>query len=344
VLRYGGGWRAGGGTPHMFEEAPRHTTFACGLGLPGRVWARGERAWIQDLPGDASVREEVAAAEDLRTALAFPVKDKDRVVGVFELFSRDGAPPDEDLARTAALLGDQIGQFLERRRAEEEERDRLLAREWVAKAALFKRERISRELHDRMAHSMGVAHQSLQLYEAFLKNEPSKAAAKLALAKEMTRAALESTRNLSMELRRSEAEDGIVPALEDLVGIAVPPGIRAELRTDGDESRIPPEVRSQIFSILREGVRNAVRHSGADHVLIEFGVTPKAATGSVEDDGRGLLETAENGTDGSNLAAGEGLRSMKERAALLGGRLRLHSRPGRGTRVEVTVPLDVSGQ
>jgi signal transduction histidine kinase len=90
-------------------------------------------------------------------------------------------------------------------------------------------------------------------------------------------------------------------------------------------------------------VRNAVRHSGADHLLVEFGVTPEAATGSVEDDGRGLEETTENGTDGSNGTPGGGLKSMKERAALLGGHLRLLQRLGGGTGVEVTVPLDRIG-
>jgi signal transduction histidine kinase len=90
-------------------------------------------------------------------------------------------------------------------------------------------------------------------------------------------------------------------------------------------------------------VRNAVRHSGADHLLVEFGVTPEAATGSVEDDGRGLEETTENGTDGGNGTPGGGLKSMKERAALLGGHLRLLPRLGGGTRVEVTVPLDRIG-
>lgn len=95
-----------------------------------------------------------------------------------------------------------------------------------------------------------------------------------------------------------------------------------------------------MFSILREGLRNAVRHSGADHLLIEFVVTPEVTTGSVEDNGLGLRKTTDDG-DGTT---GGGLRSMKERATLLGGNLRLLPRPGGGTRVEVMVPLEGSGQ
>jgi hypothetical protein len=56
MLRCGGAWRVRGKPPSGAEEASRHTTFARGVGLPGRVWAKGEPAWMQDLPGDSSVQ------------------------------------------------------------------------------------------------------------------------------------------------------------------------------------------------------------------------------------------------------------------------------------------------
>jgi signal transduction histidine kinase len=157
------------------------------------------------------------------------------------------------------------------------------------------------------------------------------------LAREMAKTALESTRNLSMELRRSEAEEGLIPALQDLLKVAVPPGVRAELRAEGDESRVPPHVRGQLSAVLREGVRNAVAHSGATHVRVGLDIVPNRAVCSVEDDGRGLPK--ENGKNGDGTA-GVGLRSMRERVGLLGGDFRLSSSPGEGTRVEVTVPLN----
>jgi PAS domain S-box-containing protein len=230
-------------------------------------------------------------------------------------------------SRKVALVFDDI---TERKRAAQE-RDRLLAREWVAVAEAAERERISRELHDRVAHSMGVAHQSLQLYEVLVEKDGRRATEKLNLAKEMTKSALESTRNLSAELRRLDAEDGLEAELRHLLDVAVPPNIRAGIRVEGDESAVPGHVRGQLFLVLREAVRNAVTHSGCDSLAVGLDVAPEKVVGSVRDDGRGF--------DASDGNGGVGLRSMRERVALLDGGLELDCEPGRGTRVEVSVPL-----
>ncbi|MDP9440094.1 MAG: PAS domain S-box protein, partial [Actinomycetota bacterium] len=118
-------------------------------------------------------------------------------------------------SRRVALVFDDI---TERKRAAEE-RDRLLAREWVAVAEAAERERISRELHDRVAHSMGVAHQSLQLHGVLAEKDAARAAEKLELAKEMTKASLEATRNLSAELRKLDAEEGLAEEIRHLLDV-----------------------------------------------------------------------------------------------------------------------------
>jgi PAS domain S-box-containing protein len=230
-------------------------------------------------------------------------------------------------SRKVALVFDDI---TERKRAAGE-RDRMLAREWVAVAEAAERERISRELHDRVAHSMAVAHQSLELHDVLAEKDAPRAEAKLDLAREMIKASLESTRNLSAELRRVDAEDGLEGELRHLLDVAVPPGIRAGIRVSGDEADVPGHVRGQIFLVLREAVRNAVSHSGCGSLSVGLDITSESVVGSVEDDGRGFDPADGNG--------GVGLRSMRERAALLDGALRLDCVPGRGTRVEVSVPL-----
>src|SRR5262249_37971062 len=107
-----------------FDSGTRTSTFASGVGLPGRVWASGEPAWIEDVVKDANFPRAAAAARDgLHGAFAFPILVGHETIGVIEFFSRVNRAPDEELLRMFATIGSQIGQYLERHRAEEE-RDR----------------------------------------------------------------------------------------------------------------------------------------------------------------------------------------------------------------------------
>ena len=214
----------------------------------------------------------------------------------------------------------------------EQERERLHSLEVGTYAEAAERERISRELHDRVAHSMGVAHQSLELYEALAEKDPVRAHSKLHTAKEMTKTALEQTRNLSMELRRPETENGLVPALRDLLEVAVPDDVSTELSTSGAESRLSDHQRGQLYLILREAVRNAVRHSGCRHLTVGLDITSENVSGYVEDDGSGFEGNGET-------RGGLGLRSIRERAALLEGTAEMYSSQKGGAGVQVRLPL-----
>jgi PAS domain S-box-containing protein len=89
-----------------------------GEGLPGEVWSRGAPVFTANLVQEAAFpRSQVAGAEGLRGALAFPIRGG-RFVGVIEFFSDQLKPSDEELFRTVATLGRQIGQFIDRKRAE----------------------------------------------------------------------------------------------------------------------------------------------------------------------------------------------------------------------------------
>ena len=196
------------------------------------------------------------------------------------------------------------------------------------------RRRISRELHDRVAHSIMVAFRSLEIFEIYRTKDPSKAQARLELAKGTTQEALELTRSLSRELRETSAEEGLEAALSELLDLSVPQGIRSRVSIEGDESLITPQVRDELFLIIREGVRNAVTHSKAGTIAIEIDISKNRVRAVVEDDGRGF----EPGEEAPRVG-GTGLASMKERALLLGGALELTSTPGKGTRVEILLPL-----
>ena len=161
---------------------------------------------------------------------------------------------------------------------------------------------------------------------------PEAAADKLEQAGEEAKSALSATRDLSMMLRHTEIGGELGKALSDLLETTVPPNVRYEVGVKGDEAAVPPHVGSQLFLILREAVRNAVTHAGCGRVTVGLVVSPEGVAGAVEDDGLGF--GAGNGEVG-----GVGMRAMKERAALLGGALRVSPRPDAGTKVEVSVPL-----
>ena len=104
-----------------FDALSLHTSFARGVGLPGRVWSTGEPAWIPDVVGDSNFpRAVIARREGLHGAFALPILTRGTVVGVMEFFSREIREPDEDLLRMLTQVGTHIGQFMERKRAEEE--------------------------------------------------------------------------------------------------------------------------------------------------------------------------------------------------------------------------------
>jgi signal transduction histidine kinase len=285
--------------------------------------------------------------EALRRQVARALEEDDGYEAEYRVVLPDGSPR-WILSRGRFVSGDGsaperlVGVTLDVTDAREleRERERLRARELTALAEAAERERISRELHDRVAHSLGVAHQSLELHAALAEGDPSRAEEKLQLARETTRRALDQTRSLAAELKRlqeEELEDGLPAAFEALAQTSVPDGVDVDLTFSGDGSAIPKHVGVQVYLVMREALRNAVRHSGCARLRIRLEVGNGQVFGRVEDDGSGFDPEAVGTTSPS---WGVGLRSMAERAEMLGGELRVASRPGAGTRVEVRVPLD----
>ena len=121
VLRSTAAWAGPDDVGQPFLTATRATTFSRGEGLPGRVWETETPEYIMQLAGDATfLRREAATAAGLRTGFAFPVKAGARTVGVMEFFSRRWQHYDENFVDSVATLGQQIGQYLRRKRAEED--------------------------------------------------------------------------------------------------------------------------------------------------------------------------------------------------------------------------------
>ena len=121
VLRCAQIWTAPSAHFPEFNASSRSMRFERGAGLPGRVWATGEPAWIPDVVRDSNFpRATIADREGLHAAFGFPVLRHGEVLGVMEFFSREIREIDESLLAMLTTVGNQIGMFIDRRRAQEE--------------------------------------------------------------------------------------------------------------------------------------------------------------------------------------------------------------------------------
>jgi PAS domain S-box-containing protein len=120
VLRWDGSWHVPSLEAGEFDAISRETSFSPGSGLPGLVWASGHPAWLSDVTTDASFhRMSIATRMGLHGALAFPIRYERDVTGVMVFFTRDIREPDHDLLKDMADIGNRVGLFTERKRAEE---------------------------------------------------------------------------------------------------------------------------------------------------------------------------------------------------------------------------------
>jgi two-component system, NarL family, sensor histidine kinase UhpB len=95
---------------------------------------------------------------------------------------------------------------------------------------------------------------------------------------------------------------------------------------------LPPDVELVIYRVAQESLTNALRHSGADAVTVSLEADAETLTLQVHDDGRGMPSELPSDT--------AGIAGMRERALLVGGRLKLSPRPGGGTEVRLSIPVD----
>src|SRR5213594_1672619 len=120
VLRCVEVWHKASVKVPQFEAVRCEIIFMSGIGLLGRVWSKHEPAYISDVVHDTNFpHASIAAREGLHAAFAFPILLGGDVLGVMEFFSREIRQPEQELLDMMATLGSQIGQFIERKRAEE---------------------------------------------------------------------------------------------------------------------------------------------------------------------------------------------------------------------------------
>jgi signal transduction histidine kinase len=202
----------------------------------------------------------------------------------------------------------------------------------VVEAQELERARLARELHDETGQALTSILLGLKPLEQAA--ETAEAQESIASVRELVVSTLHDVRRLAVELRPSALDDfGLVPAVERLTEtFREQSGIQVDLEALLGDERLPTEVETALYRVIQEGFTNVIKHSGAKRVSILLQRKSGAVMAVVEDDGSGFDPT---GTREDAL----GLAGMRERVALVGGRLRVESTSGIGTTVVAEVPV-----
>jgi signal transduction histidine kinase len=205
----------------------------------------------------------------------------------------------------------------------------------VHQAHLDERHRIARGLHDQLGEGLSVALRQLELHEIAITKDPLNpvSLSRTGIVKDALAEAMRRLRLVTSDLRQDSVTSLEKALLTYIDSAAADAHVR--LWVSGDETWAPGTVIDETFLITREAVRNALAHGDPQRVLVRVALTPYELRALVEDDGRGFVVP-----QGGDLGfSGNGLGSMHERAALIGGQLTVTSTPGEGTHVELVVPL-----
>ncbi|WP_328988555.1 histidine kinase [Kribbella sp. NBC_01245] len=260
---------------------------------------------------------------------------------------RDGEPWDQVVPAWFILFAVwAFGRWMRRRavesaalnaRAEAAERDK---EEQAARAVADERARIARELHDLVAHSMGVIVIQAQGAQRAIDTAPEQARAALASIETAGRTGLAEMRRL-LELLSPEPGDADTtpqPTLEqlpDLIARVREAGLTVDLRIDGVVRALPAGVELTGYRVVQEAMTNVLKHAEAAPVEVRLRYEPECLDIEVRDAGRA------DGVSGDGAeSGGRGLIGMQERVSLYGGTVRAARRPEGGFVVHARIPVD----
>jgi signal transduction histidine kinase len=305
------------------------TTITRSSSKTGRVLERRQSERADAVLDDPDVDHEAMRLLGASSGLWVPLLVRGRAIGVLaahDKIASDVRFTDNDLrlaetfatrAAVAVDLSERIAQDALRR---------------VVEAQELERRRLARELHDETGQALTSILLGLKALEERTGDETSRAATEE--LRELVVSTLQDVRRLAVELRPTALDDfGLVAALERLTAsFAEQTGISVDFQTALADERLPEEVETALYRIVQESLTNVVKHARARRVSILLARKEGAIKAVVEDDGQGFDPDVQDGD-------GFGLVGMRERLALLGGRLMVESSSGAGTTIAAEVPV-----
>jgi len=379
TLRHSAQWHRPLPRLERLRLAAAETTFKPGVGLAGRVWSEARPIWVPSLAADPNfVRAPLALSLGLRAAMGVPISAGREVYGVMSFFTRRVQPPDETLLPMMVTLGNQIGQFMQRQRAEEDLRqahaglemkvarrteqlslmnralqdeiaERRQAEDSLRQLSTRllrvqdeERQRLARDLHDSTAQSLAGLSMNLAVAQECREALDDRARSALDESESLAEHCSREIRSLSYLLHPPLlTEVGLVAAVRWCAdGFAQRSGIAVELDLTDGFGRLPVDVENALFRIVQECLANVQRHSGSPTARIRLQRQGRRVALEVRDEGRGMPPGVINRGDAVE-SLGVGLLGMRERVRQLGGRFDIDSGArGATVRVQIVLPRD----
>jgi len=259
--------------------------------------------------------------------MAVPLQYRGRTLGVYNLFvRRESLRGREDLEELLTSIGRHLGMAIEKARLDEEAQRLSIMEE---------RTRLAHELHDSLAQTLAsLRFQVRVLDETLHSGREADIWHELERIENSVDEAYVELRELIAHFRAPVDRRGLLPGIENLVErFRRESGMQVFLQKEWDENdRLPAVAEMEVLRIVQEALANARKHSRAQHIRVLLQARDGHYRVLVEDDGVGFDEPPRAEHRGEHL----GLSIMRDRARRLGGKLRIESEPGEGTRVMLT--------
>lgn len=198
-------------------------------------------------------------------------------------------------------------------------------------ATTQERNRLARDIHDGLGHHLTVVQMQLQAARAVLASDPQRGDGLLAKAQQEASAALAEVRRSVAALREPRTVAPLPESVEQLAAASSAAGTPTDVELIGEVRELPAETEEALYRTAQEGLTNVRKHARATRATVRVDYRdPDTVTLEVRDDGTGAPPEGPRG--------GFGLVGVRERAARLGGSLRIDSVPGRGLTLRVEMP------